>query len=486
MRGLHWFRNDLRLLDNGALAALAEQVDEWLPVFVLEPRLLDLHPPTRPRTRFLLDCLLRLAEDLAKRGVPFILREGRAERVIPELARELGCARVSWNEAPTPLARRRDGQVEKALRALDIEPIVVRDHTVFGPDEIRTATGGHFAVYTPYRNAWWRTFDATPRLPMKRRVLPSAPIRPARRSGVVATPEGIARRLAVLVGRESGPAERMPAGEAAAHRRLAQFLERAVSRYATDRDRPDRDGTSRLSAHLRFGTISSRSCFALALDHARSEPSARAGVRKWLDELVWRDFYHAILAHTPHVLRRDHRPEYAALAWRSDEAEFRAWCEGRTGYPFVDAGMRQLAATGWMHNRARMVVASFLTKHLLIDWRRGARHFEALLVDADPASNSGGWQWAASTGTDAQPYFRIFNPVAQGERFDPEGTYVKQWVPELRGLPPERVHRPWHAAEPPKGYPQPIVDHVLARARALDAYRAARQVSSSARTRVSR
>jgi deoxyribodipyrimidine photo-lyase len=296
---------------------------------------------------------------------------------------------------------------------------------------------------------------------------------------------GDARRARAAARQDATP--RLPrGGEKVARRRLARFLSTAAADYAVDRDRPDRDGTSRLSPHLRFGAISVRRCFSEGLRAAEAEPRARVGIRKWLDELVWREFYHSVLAHSPHVLTRNFRPEYDRLAWLDDDEAFEAWKAGRTGYPFVDAGMRQLRATGWMHNRARMVVASFLTKHLLIDWRRGERYFFDALVDGDPATNNGGWQRAASTGTDAQPYFRIFNPVAQGERWDPEGRYVRQWVPELRGLAAKQIHAPWRHGEPLRGYPGPIVDHDLARSRALAAFRKARQPASKARTRSSR
>jgi deoxyribodipyrimidine photo-lyase len=484
MRGLHWFRNDLRLDDNRSLSALAERVDEWLPVFVLDPTLLARSPVDRPRTRFLLDCLESLRADLAARGIPLQVLAGRPEVVLPKLARETRSEIVSWNTAPTPLGQRRDARVEAALRRGGLDTLTLRDHTVYAPDEIRTRTGGRYVVYTPYRNAWWEAWHREPRGCAGRSRLPARPIAGLGASGPVGS---IA--LARAAGPGAGPAlaPRLPrGGEKVARRRLTRFLSDAAADYAVDRDRPDRDGTSRLSPYLRFGVISVRRCFSEGLRAGEARPRAKAGIRKWLDELVWREFYHAVLAHSPHVLTRSFRSEYDRLAWLDDDEAFEAWKVGRTGYPFVDAGMRQLRATGWMHNRARMVVASFLTKDLLIDWRRGERYFFDALVDGDPASNNGGWQWAASTGTDAQPYFRIFNPVAQGERWDPEGRYVMRWVPELRGLPASRIHAPWLKGEPPRGYPAPIVDHDLARTRALAAFRKVRQPASSARTRSSR
>jgi deoxyribodipyrimidine photo-lyase len=265
-------------------------------------------------------------------------------------------------------------------------------------------------------------------------------------------------------------------GEEAAKRRLDGFLRTAAARYHEDRDRPDLDGTSRLSPYLRFGVISVRQCFDRGQEAARAEPALQRGVAKWLDELVWREFYAAILEEHPRVLKENYRQQYDAVLWNNDPASFEAWCEGRTGYPIVDAGMRQLRSTGWMHNRVRMIVASFLTKDLLIDWREGARFFFELLVDGDPASNNGGWQWAASTGTDPQPYFRIFNPTSQGRRWDPKGRYVRRWVPELRDVADACVHAPWEG-EMPKGYPRPIVDHAERRERAIDRFTRARKVS---------
>ncbi|HSP97902.1 MAG TPA: deoxyribodipyrimidine photo-lyase, partial [Candidatus Dormibacteraeota bacterium] len=263
-------------------------------------------------------------------------------------------------------------------------------------------------------------------------------------------------------------------GESVALRRLDRFLAGPLRDYARDRDRPDLDATSRLSPHLRFGTISVRRCVDRALALAAAERGAAAGATKWVDELVWREFYAALVAEHPRVLAGAFRREFAAVAWNDDAPGFRAWCEGRTGYPFVDAAMRQLMQTGWMHNRARMVVASFLTKDLLLDWRAGERLFMRHLVDGDPASNNGGWQWAASTGSDAQPYFRIFNPVLQGERFDPDGAYVRRFVPELRDLAAAFIHKPWVAPQPPRDYPPPIVDHAERRIAAVARYAAAR------------
>jgi deoxyribodipyrimidine photo-lyase len=462
-RGIHWFRNDLRLRDNTALDALAARASEWLPVFVLDPRLIAGQRLETPRSRFLLACLARLARDLERRGVPLLVRRGVPEKVLPRLLQETGARLLSWNEDATPFARRRDRAVEQAVSRSGGEILSCVDRVVFRASEVRRAGGKPYAVYTPYRNAWWKRWMEDHRHPTRPRRLPP-PI-----PGFSADP--------IPEPRASGNALRardLPTGgEEAARRRLDAFLTGAVRRYHEDRDRPDLDGTSRLSPYLRFGAISVRLCFARAEEAAHAEPALQRGVAKWLDELVWREFYSAILEEHPRVLRESHRREYDAIVWNEDPEGFEAWCLGRTGYPIVDAGMRQLRATGWMHNRVRMIVASFLTKDLLIDWREGERFFLEQLVDGDPASNNGGWQWSASTGTDAQPYFRIFNPVAQGRRWDPHGRYVRRWLPELGKVENKHVHAPWEA-KLPSDYPPPIVDHAERRELALERFGSAR------------
>jgi deoxyribodipyrimidine photo-lyase len=462
-RVLHWFRSDLRLRDNRALDAAAARADALALLFVLDERLLAGDGAGAPRLRFLAGSLERLAADLARRGQRLLVRRGEPARVVPAVLRELRAERVTWNADHGPYARHRDDAVRRAAERAGVAVEVHEDRVVFAPGVLRTGAGDVFRVYTPFRNAWWRRWAEDPQLPGGALRLPP-PIPGARGDGPPSAD-------ALGGGDESdGP----PPGETAALRRLDAFLAGPAAHYARDRDRPDLDGTSRLSPYLHLGAISPRLCFERALAAERDAPPARTGIRKWLDELIWREFYVAILASHPHVVTRDFRPEFAGLRWEDDEEGFRAWCEGRTGYPFVDAGMRQLARSGWMHNRARMVVASFLTKDLLVHWRRGERFFAQRLVDGDLASNNGGWQWAASTGTDAQPYFRIFHPAAQGERCDPHGVYVRRFVPELRDVPDRYLHRPWEAPAPPRDYPRPIVDHAEARLRALRRFEAVR------------
>lgn len=466
-RGIHWFRNDLRLHDNLALTALADRVAAWLPVFVIDPLLIARSGRNSPRARFLFDCLARLAGDLSAKGFALQIVEGKPEVLIPELMVKTGATIVSWNNASTPLGRRRDLKVSSAISRAGGQAIQRDDHTVFGADEIKTKTGGNYRVYTPYRNEWWRTWEREPRFSSSTTRYPNAPIPRIAIYG---------DRLSQLA-TEKGSRIRLPTGgEESAKRRLRKFLSGPARRYHLDRDRPDIDGTSRLSPYLRFGAISVRRCFTEGLRKIESDPGARIGISKWLDELIWREFYNAVLLNSPHVLAGAFRPEYDELTWRGSGAHFEAWCEGRTGYPIVDAGMRQLRSTGWMHNRLRMVVASFLTKDLLVDWRRGERFFFDSLVDGDPASNNGGWQWSASTGTDAQPYFRIFNPVAQGKKWDPDGKYVRRWVPELQAVDSKWIHTPWLEPQSRVQYIKPIVDHAVQRQLALDEFKRVRAI----------
>jgi deoxyribodipyrimidine photo-lyase len=467
MRALHWFRSDLRLRDNPALCAAVRQSDAVVPVFVLDDRLLHGSRAGRARNRFLLDCLARLAAELDESGAPLVVRRGAPELEIPKLLIETGAELLSFDADPSGFAQARDDAVRRAAGAAGVRVVAAPGGAVFPADAIRSSSGGVYQVYTPYRKVWYERLrelaepEPKPRLRPHGLSLASEPI-----------PEpGDPGELDLA----SFPA----GGEPAARGRLRRFLEGRARDYGETRDRPAEDGTSRLSPYLRFGAISARACVAAALDAAREDEAAAPGLYQWVDQLAWRDFYRAILTEHPRVATRNFRSEFDGLRWEDDEAGFEAWCAGRTGYPIVDAGMRQLARTGWMHNRVRMIVASFLTKDLLVDWRRGERFFFERLVDGDPANNNGGWQWAASTGTDAQPWFRIFNPTRQGQRFDPEGAYVKRWVPELEGLDAKLVHTPWEAPLQAPDYPPPRVDHAERRALALERFEAARERGKS-------
>jgi deoxyribodipyrimidine photo-lyase len=413
--------------------------------------------------RFLLGCLERLAADAEAAGSTLVLRRGDPARELGRLLDETRAELLAFDRDTTPYARARDAAVRREAGRRGVRLLACRDRVVFGAAEVRKKSGGSYAVFSPFARTWRERLDETRIEPVRAPRLPP----PVRGLASEALPS------AEALGRGGDATELPTPGSDAARRRLRAFLEGGVRHYERDRDRPAVDGTSRLSPYLRFGAISARECVHAAREAGAAEPALRLGTSRWIDELTWRDFYAAVLEENPSNLRRSQRRELEAVRWRNDEAEIDAWKDGRTGYPIVDAGMRQLAATGWMHNRVRMIVASFLTKDLLVDWRVGERFFFRRLVDGDPASNNGGWQWAASTGTDPQPWFRIFNPTTQGRRFDPEGAYVRRFVPELAGVPDDCIHEPWRAPLARGDYPDPIVDHKQRRALALERYREA-------------
>jgi deoxyribodipyrimidine photo-lyase len=470
MRAIHWFRSDLRLSDNTALTACAARASEIGFLFVLDEALLESAHVGTPRLRFLHGCLERLHAELRSRGHRLVIRRGNPIHELPRAARDCRAGIVSWNRDTSPFATRRDSRVAGELERAGVAVVAVKDRVVFESGEVRTASGGPFRVFTPFRNAWLaRLAESPPRSPVPLR-LPKP---------LTALPAGPLPSLEAL-GIGDGELDLPTPGEDAAHRRLGKFIDGPIGAYAEQRDLPAVDGTSRLSHHLHFGTLSPRACIAAARVASLREPRLAAGARKWIDELVWREFYSAILEEHPRVLRESFRRECDRVRWRDDAEAFARWCAGRTGYPIVDAGMRQLARTGWMHNRVRMITASFLVKDLLIDWRRGERWFLKHLVDGDPASNNGGWQWSASTGTDAQPYFRIFSPVAQAKRFDADGRYVRRFVPELRDVPEDSIHEPWRSPMLCPGYPPPIVDHAERRRIALARFEEARRASALA------
>jgi deoxyribodipyrimidine photo-lyase len=464
---LWWVRRDLRLRDNQALHRALDGADQVVPVFVCDPNLWNSPYVGEKRLAFMLGGLRALDEDLQSRGGRLVVRQGMPETVLAGLVSELDAECVVAEADVSPYARDRDRRVGEVV------PLELTGGlTVHLPDAIEKQAGGPYVVYTPYSRKW----KSLP-LPQPGDLLPV----PERLS----TPENVPSD-GIPASPSRPDSVPFPPGEAEAHRRLEAFTRTPICEYADRRDRMDQDGTSRLSPYLRFGMLSIREAVVAAQQVlAAAEPCAQdEGPATWLDELIWREFYLTILYHFPRVRRGNFRSEYDDLRWRNDADAFARWQEGRTGYPVVDAAMRQLRETGWMHNRARMVVAAFLTKDLLIDWRWGEKHFMQHLVDGDPASNNGGWQWAAGTGTDAAPYFRIFNPVLQGEKHDPDGDYVRRWVPELRDVPDASLHEPWTMSEDVQtdvgcvigeDYPAPIVDHQQARERALTAYKQARE-----------
>jgi len=484
VRPLVWFRADLRVSDNLALAraieaargAKAGGAGDARPleaVFLLAPEQWRSHDWGDPRTDFVLRTLRVLAEDLAGLGIPLrILEVPRFDRAADALvahARARGLDSVWLNREYELNEVRRDEAVERACDEAGLGFRAFHDQVILPPDAVKTGEGRFYSVFTPYRKSWMKE--------VRERGIPSAQPRPE----PIGPPVPPAERDEVPVriagfDPAGGKADHWPAGELEAQRRLARFADGAIAGYADGRDFPGIEGTSRLSPYLAVGAISPRQC----LDAARAANAGRVdtvnGAGVWITELVWREFYRHVITGWPRVCTgRAFRLDTDRLDWRRDEDEFAAWCEGRTGFPIVDAAMRQLAETGWMHNRLRMITAMFLTKDLYIDWRWGERFFMRSLVDGDFASNNGGWQWSASSGTDAAPYFRIFNPFSQGKKFDPSGDFVRAWVPELRGIEGAKVHEP-HAI---KGglfgsldYPTPIVDHAQARERVLAAFKA--------------
>ena len=461
---VHWFRRDLRLRDNTALLRAAAEGERVVPVFVLDDAILARRDTGAARVRFLLGCLHELAERLAERGSRLFVVRGDPAVEIPRVARAAGAATVHWNKDYEPFARARDARVTEALAAAAVRACAWKDQVLFEEREILTNDGRPYTVYTPYARTW-RTRSPAPPAGLPR--LPPPP--DDLDLPTIALPDAASLGFA--------SAADLPApGELAAHARLKRFAEERLADYADARNHPAEPGTSQLSPYLRFGAVSIRSVYAATTGRGN-------GAKTFSGELVWRDFYQQLLFHHPNAEREAFRPPMRSLAWENDRALFKAWQNGETGYPMVDAAMRQLRAIGWMHNRCRMIVASFLTKDLLIDWRWGERHFMRELVDGDLAANNGGWQWAASTGTDAQPWFRIFNPVAQGERFDPEGAYVRRWLPELAEVPARWIHRPWDLAPLEAAaagvtlgttYPERIVRHEERRALALAMYGATR------------
>jgi deoxyribodipyrimidine photo-lyase len=452
-------------MDNQALDVALACADQVIPVFVLDPTLLDSPRADPKRVAFLFGGLETLDRDLRDRGGRLIVRHGDPTDELATLMVESGAGAIFAEEGFSPYARERDSRVVERL------PLkLVGSPVVHPPGTILKADGTPYTVFTPFSRRWknlpllqysgslpalekMRTSESIESLP-----IPTEPTLPS-----------------------TVP---FPPGEAEAQRRLADFVRgdgAPIYRYAEMRDRVDVPGTSRLSPYLRLGMLSAGQATAAAMSAIDTAPGAEArkGAQVWLNELIWREFYVHILYHFPHVLEESFRARLRAIPWDNSKATFTAWCEGRTGYPVVDAAMHQLIQTGWMHNRARMIVASFLTKDLLVDWRWGERFFMQQLVDGDHAANNGGWQWTAGTGTDAAPYFRIFNPILQGKKHDPHGTYVRRWVPELSRVPDRFIHEPWKM--PPEvqeqagcmigeDYPTPIVDHAWARKRALAAY----------------
>lgn len=451
---LVWLRNDLRLADNPALSAA---VAAGGPVVVVHIEPTD--PLLRRRggaSRWWLHHSLRaLAASLAERGIGLETLSGPTEALLRDALMRHGASGVHWNRRYGPAERALDAQLKADLRG---DGFSVESHAgdaLVEPFEVTTGAGGPYGVYTPF----WRTIRQRPiarPLPAPKSIGPAVPVGEV---DAKYAPPHWSQKLA----------EHWQIGEEAADVRLAAFLDEAVAEYPAQRDIPAVAATSRLSPHLAFGEISPRQVWHAAQVKAQRHPEKAGAIDKFLSELAWRDFNIHQLYHRPDIASEPMQTKYAAMPWREPGDELERWQRGATGIPIVDAGMRELWATGYMHNRVRMIVASLLSKNLLIDWRLGEQWFWDTLLDADPANNPGNWQWVAGSGLDAAPYFRIFNPVTQGERFDPEGRYVRQWVPEVASLPDQWLHKPWEAPRPPRNYPAPIVDLKASRERALTA-----------------
>jgi deoxyribodipyrimidine photo-lyase len=470
---LHWHRRDLRASDNRALAEAGAD-GEVLPVFVFDDDVLA-HAGA-PRVRFMLDALAALREDYRERGGDLLLRRGDPREVLPAVANQCGAERVYWNRDYSGLARERDEAVRAALTEAGVTPQQFHDAIFHEPGSITTNQGEPYSVYSYFWKKW------------RDREKPE----PYPEPGAVADPADAPTddvepgRLPTVedLGFDEPEADVQRAGTAAARERLGEFCAGPIFRYAEGREYPARGGTSRLSTDLKWGTVGLREVYEAtreAMAEAEAERGADAveSVEEFRSQLAWREFYAHVLYFNPRVVTEDYRSYENEVEWVEDEELLQAWKDGETGYPIVDAGMRQLRAEAYMHNRVRMIVASFLTKDLMLDWREGYAWFREMLADHDTANDNGGWQWAASTGTDAQPYFRIFNPMTQGERYDPDGEYVRRYVPELEGVPAEQIHG-WHELttlqrrRTAPEYPEPVVDHSERREAALEMFERAR------------
>jgi deoxyribodipyrimidine photo-lyase len=479
-KGLMWFRRDLRAQDNAALYHALKMCREVWCVFVFDTDILNPLPRTDRRVEFIRESLVELDANLralglaqGAQGVGLIVLNGPATQAVPELAQQLQVQAVFANHDDEPTALARDAHILGTLAHAGILLHSHKDHVVFERREVLTQAGHAFGVFTPYKNAWLKqlTPDHLKPYPVARCAQALAPV-PARWAAPVPQLGDIGFEKTNL---SQLP---MPTGESGAHQLFEDFVQR-IERYDEARNFPAVKGPSYLSVHLRFGTISVRHIASVAY---QMHLQGMAGASTWLSELIWRDFYHQVLANFAHVVDKAFKPEYDHIKFehgKHGKALFAAWCEGRTGYPLVDAAMAQINQTGYMHNRLRMVVASFLVKDLGIDWRWGEAYFAQHLIDFDLAANNGGWQWASSSGCDAQPYFRIFNPVTQSEKFDPHGKFIRRYLPQLAGLPDAAIHAPWKANEIEMAsagvvlggnYPAPVVDHAEARERTLLRY----------------
>jgi len=473
MRALMWFRADLRTRDNTALcAACAAASKGVLAVFAICSQQWREHDWGDPRVGFMRRNLIELSKGLEDRNIALkIIERGTFDGIdadLLELAKKHNCNTLFLNEEYEVNERARDSRVAAAFTKAGLSVRAFHDQTVVPPGQLRTQEDKPYTVYSPFKRKWYAYYNDGH--------APKAQGLAKKQAEMVSTPDDIATPFGDFDS-DAGRPDLWKAGEDHARSRLRGFIESRLDPYKEDRDIPANNGTSTLSPYLAVGAISPRQCIEAALDanNGRLDKGGKGPVH-WMSEVIWREFYRQILVAFPRICRHQAFNAKYDIKWRTGEeaqAQFSAWCQGRTGYPIIDAGMRQLNQTGWMHNRVRMAVAMFLTKDLLIDWRWGERYFMQKLVDADLANNNGGWQWSAASGTDAAPYFRIFNPMSQSKKFDPEGTYIRRFIDELAGVADDMIHAPWEHASLFAGmdYPKPIVDHAAARDRALRAFK---------------
>ena len=467
-----WFRRDLRLTDNPALEAALATGQKLILLYLLEEAQADSTRPLGGASNWWLDKSLRqLARDISDLGGDLTLRRGRAEDVIPALMKQTKAKNIFWNRRYEQPARDRDAALKKRLQSTSVKVHSFNASLLTEPWTHKTGSGGYYRVYSPY----WRRVEAS-------YSAPPATAKPNRLMTLPLPSEDIDsfNLHPKQPDWSHGFSPHWQPGEAGAHKRLKAFLDGPVSNYIDQRNRPDIEtGTSGLSPHLAFGEIGPAQIWRAVTNRIESAKAEEKNATVFLKEIVWREFSYVLLYHNEDLATENYNQKFAHMPWRTSKSDYEKWCHGLTGYPMVDAGMRQLWQTGWMHNRVRMIVASFLTKHLLLPWQLGEKWFWDTLVDADPASNAASWQWTAGSGADAAPYFRVFNPITQGPKFDQTGDYVRKYCPELAGLPTRYIHSPWTAppielaaarVELGVTYPLPIVDHKEGRARALTAY----------------
>ncbi|WP_139491061.1 cryptochrome/photolyase family protein [Brevibacillus dissolubilis] len=477
-----WFRRDLRVHDHTALYMACQTGDEIIPVFILDERIYHTPNMGAKRLHTFFSAIRSLQQNLADLGSKLILRKGDPVTILRELAAETGADKLFFNRDYTPFARKRDEAVTEAMEAGGIFVQTYKDCVLHEYNEVLTKAkeAKPYTVFTPYKRSWLKLPKDRP-YPIPQDIHIHTYKQIDQLASIhIPTMEEIG--LKTPLGEEWAPEN---FSEKAARDRLQAFMEDDVWYYKERRDFPAVEGTSRLSYALKSGLVSIRTVYAYAMDALEQARGTEAeSIETYISELCWRDFYMMVLYHHPHTQERAYLAEFDALTWDDNEELFQKWCQGETGYPIIDAAMKQLNQHGWMHNRLRMITASFLTKDLLIDWRKGMAYFAYQLIDHDDAANIGGWQWSASTGTDPQPYFRIFNPVSQGEKFDPDGEFVKRYLPALANVPKKYIHKPWLMPEKLQhetgcligtDYPHPCVDHAIQREMALAIYQEAKK-----------